>query len=78
MFTTTLRILFIAIVLTGISTVASAQGGIGGGGVGGGGTPPAGGTPIDGGISILVAGAAAYGAKKIRDRKNNSKANLGN
>tara|TARA_B100000809_G_C15072302_1_gene506542 strand:- start:711 stop:929 length:219 start_codon:yes stop_codon:yes gene_type:complete len=26
--------------------------------------------PIDGGLSLLVAGAAAYGIKKLRDTKN--------
>lgn len=35
--------------------------------------PPGGGgggsTPIDGGVSLLVAGIAAYGAKKIRDNR---------
>lgn len=29
--------------------------------------PPA--TPIDGGLSLLLAGGAAYGIKKIRDYK---------
>lgn len=29
--------------------------------------PPA--TPIDGGLSLLLVGAAAYGIKKIRDRR---------
>lgn len=34
------------------------------------GAPPA--TPIDGGLSLLLAGGAVYGIKKIRDyRKNN-------
>ena len=47
---------------TAMVNVLMAQGGPPGGGAGGG-------TPIDGGISLLVAGAAAYGAKKIRDRK---------
>ena len=69
-----LKFFFVLVFIAGISVVASAQGGIGGGGMGGGGTPPGGGTPIDGGLSILVAGAAAYGAKKIRDRKKNNKA----
>ncbi len=31
--------------------------------------PDAPGIPIDGGLSVLIAGGAAYGAKKIRDRK---------
>lgn len=31
--------------------------------------PNAPGIPIDGGLSVLIAGGAAYGAKKIRDRK---------
>ena len=29
--------------------------------------PPA--TPIDGGLSLLLAGGAAYGIKKLRDHK---------
>ena len=29
--------------------------------------PPA--TPIDGGLSLLLAGGAAYGVKKLRDHK---------
>lgn len=31
------------------------------------GAPPA--TPIDGGLSLLLAGGVAYGIKKMRDRK---------
>jgi hypothetical protein len=31
------------------------------------GAPPA--TPIDGGLSLLLAGVAAYGIKKIRDSR---------
>ena len=27
-------------------------------------------TPIDGGVSLLIGAAALYGAKKLRDRKN--------
>jgi hypothetical protein len=45
-----------------------------GGGQGGGGGPSSGGAPIDGGISMLVAGIAAYGAKKIRDKRKDAKA----
>lgn len=32
------------------------------------GTPPA--TPIDGGLSVLLAAAGIYGLKKLRDKKN--------
>lgn len=28
------------------------------------------GIPLDGGLSLLLAGAAAYGVKKLRDHKN--------
>ena len=45
------------------SFVLLAQGPPGGGNGGGGGAP------IDGGISILVGGAALYGAKKVRERR---------
>ncbi|MEQ8471119.1 MAG: hypothetical protein RIC35_08035 [Marinoscillum sp.] len=31
------------------------------------GAPPA--TPIDGGLSLLLAGGAAYGVKKLRDHR---------
>lgn len=31
--------------------------------------PQSPGIPIDGGISLLIAGGAAYGAKKLRDRQ---------
>lgn len=34
------------------------------------GAPPA--TPIDGGLSILLAAGGAYGIKKIRDSRKNS------
>ncbi len=33
--------------------------------------PPA--TPIDGGLSLLLAGGVAYGAKKIRDHRRSKK-----
>ena len=33
------------------------------------GAPPA--TPIDGGLSLLLAGGAAYGAKKLYDYRKN-------
>ncbi len=33
--------------------------------------PPA--TPIDGGLSLLLAGGAAYGVKKITDHRKNLK-----
>lgn len=33
--------------------------------------PPA--TPIDGGLSLLLAGGAAYGLKKINDHRKNIK-----
>jgi hypothetical protein len=33
------------------------------------GPPPGPGGPIDGGASLLVIGAAAYGYKKMRDKK---------
>ncbi|WP_136482439.1 PID-CTERM protein-sorting domain-containing protein [Cognatitamlana onchidii] len=38
----------------------------------GGGTPPGGGTsiPLDGGLSILALGAAAFGIRKLRNTKN--------
>lgn len=35
--------------------------------VAGPGAPPA--TPIDGGLSLLLAGGAAYGVKKLRDHR---------
>lgn len=31
--------------------------------------PQSPGIPIDGGISLLIAGGAAYGAKRLRDRE---------
>ena len=34
------------------------------------GAPPA--TPIDGGLSLLLAAGGAYGLKKLRDHKRNS------
>ncbi|MBR07150.1 MAG: hypothetical protein CMP48_05660 [Rickettsiales bacterium] len=34
------------------------------------GAPPA--TPIDGGLSLLLAAGGAYGIKKLRDHKRNS------
>ncbi|MEQ9303724.1 MAG: hypothetical protein RJQ14_07390 [Marinoscillum sp.] len=33
------------------------------------GAPPA--TPIDGGLSLLLAAGGAYGIKKLRDHRNN-------
>jgi len=31
--------------------------------------------PIDGGLSLLLGAGAAYGAKKLRDHRNNTKRN---
>lgn len=50
--------ILLTIIICLVTTVAFAQGPPG---------PPA--TPIDGGLSILLAGGIAYGAKKIRDYK---------
>ena len=48
-----------------------------GGGSGGGGGPSSGGAPIDSGVSMLVVGVAAYGAKKIREKRKATKAQEG-
>jgi hypothetical protein len=56
------KLIFIAsFILLGCTAVMAQPNG---NGQGGGGT-----APVDGGVSILVAGIAAYGAKKIRDRR---------
>ena len=56
------KLIFIASFILLGSTAVMAQ--PNGNGQGGGGT-----APVDGGVSMLVAGIAAYGAKKIRDRR---------
>jgi hypothetical protein len=38
-------------------------------------TPPPGAVPIDGGVGFLLAAGAAYGVKKIRERRNSSTKN---
>ncbi len=38
-------------------------------------TPPPGAVPIDGGVGFLLAAGAAYGVKKMRERKNSTKKN---
>ena len=54
------KILSLLVFIFSVSAVVMAQ-------------PPAGGgpgsTPIDGGLSLLVGGIAAYGVKKIRDSR---------
>jgi hypothetical protein len=57
-----IKFLFLISSLVLFSVAAMAQ--PNGNGQGGGGT-----APVDGGVSMLVAGIAAYGAKKIRDRR---------
>jgi hypothetical protein len=58
--------LFIFLGLFLFATSTAVMGQPNGGGQGSGGT-----APVDGGVSMLVAGIAAYGAKKIREKRKN-------
>ncbi|MES2381634.1 MAG: hypothetical protein V4538_11370 [Bacteroidota bacterium] len=64
-----IKSIFILLVLILSMNIVSAQPGGGGGGGGGFGDEPDDNGPIDGGISLLVAAAGIYGAKKAFNKK---------
>jgi hypothetical protein len=59
---------FIFMMMIGAGSLAIGQSSSGSGGHGGG-------APIDGGITLLVGGIAAYGVKKLRDNHKKAQAN---
>lgn len=64
MFKNTIKTLIVVLLLTGSASIYAQTGfgddvdDVGGAGV-----------PLDGGLSLLVAGAVAYGIKKLRDKR---------